>query len=124
MENARLIVYIAGKRAGSVTQGRGGVLSFAYDVDYAGVPLSLSMPLSNRGFGDKIVRPYLFGLLPDSPDVRRSLGREFGVSGNNPFALLQHVGLDCPAQCRCASRDRRKGCSPAAAHWSRFLKPT
>lgn len=96
MENARLIVYIAGKRAGSVTQGRGGVLSFAYDVDYAGVPLSLSMPLSNRGFGDKIVRPYLFGLLPDSPDVRRSLGREFGVSGNNPFALLQHVGLDCP----------------------------
>lgn len=96
MMEKRLSVYIAGKRAGSIAQTQDGSLLFAYDTNYAGVPLSLSMPVSNRLYGDKVVRPYLMGLLPDSTDVRRSLGREFGVSGENPFALLQHVGLDCP----------------------------
>lgn len=108
MESGRLSVFIAGKRAGSVAQAQGGALSFAYDAEYAGVPLSLSMPLSNRVFGDKVVRPYLMGLLPDSPDVRRSLGRELGVSGENPFALLQHVGLDCPGAVQVCEESREE----------------
>lgn len=56
----------------------------------------MSMPVSNRTFGEPVVRPYLMGLLPDDPAVRRDLGRRLGVSGENPFALLGHVGLDCP----------------------------
>lgn len=108
MEDKRLSVFIAGKKAGSVVQARDGSLSFAYYARYAGIPLSLSMPLSNRTFGDKVVRPYLMGLLPDSPDVRRSLGREFGVSGENPFALLQHVGLDCPGAVQICSESREE----------------
>lgn len=91
-----LDVYIAGERAGVLRQSANGSLAFSYAPDYAGIPLSLTMPLSNRVYGDKTVRPYLMGLLPDGSEVRRSLGRRFGVSGNNPFALLSHVGLDCP----------------------------
>ncbi len=91
-----LHVLIAGRLAGILSQKEDGSLAFSYDTGYAGIPLSLFMPISNRTYGDKAVRPYLFGLLPDSLDVRRSIGREYGVSGNNPFALLRHIGLDCP----------------------------
>ena len=54
------------------------------------------MPIGNEAYGDKQMRPYLFGLLPDAEDVRRNLAAEFGVSPRNPFALLQYIGLDCP----------------------------
>lgn len=91
-----LHVLIAGRLAGKVAQGKGGSLSFSYDTDYAGPPLSISMPVANRTAGDKLVRPYLFGLLPDSLEVRCSVGRQWGVSGNNPLALLAHIGRDCP----------------------------
>jgi serine/threonine-protein kinase HipA len=97
MKATRLVVLVGGAVVGSVEQGSGGALSFSYDSDYQGpVPLSLSMPISARRYGDKIVRPYLLGLLPDSPEVKSRVAREFGVSGMNPFALLAHIGLDCP----------------------------
>lgn len=94
--NNVLHLLIAGKHAGLVSQSENGSLSFSYDVDYAGIPLSLSMPVRNVEYGDKVVRPFLFGLLPDDEAMRRKIGREFGVSGGNPFALLNCIGLDCP----------------------------
>ena len=96
MKSSELAVIIAGQVAGTVVQGHSGQLSFSYDASYGGIPLSLSMPVGNRIYGDKRVRPFLCGLLPDDPRVRRSTALEFGVSGNNPFALLTYVGLDCP----------------------------
>lgn len=91
-----LVVLIAGRRAGMVRQSDDGTLSFAYGAGYNGVPLSLSMPVGEMAFGDSLVRPFLYGLLPDSREVRRSLGREYGVSPDNPLSLLRHIGLDCP----------------------------
>ena len=93
---AELVVAIQQEIAGTVRQHENGTLSFAYLPAYQGTPLSLSMPLSNQEYGDKIVRPYLFGLIPDNYYLRRALGREFGVSADNPFALLAHIGMDCP----------------------------
>lgn len=91
-----LAVYISGVRCGSLREDRNGALSFAYDIGYEGVPLSLSMPVGLARYGDRIVRPYLQGLLPDEERVRSALGSLFGVSGENPFRLLSHIGLDCP----------------------------
>ncbi len=91
-----LHVLIDGNAAGVLTQDGSGRLSFSYADGYNGVPLSLSMPARNEAYGDKQTRPYLFGLLPDAADVRQNIAREFGVSPRNPFALLQHIGLDCP----------------------------
>lgn len=105
MGTSMLNVAIAGKVAGHVEQRADGSLSFSYAADYSGPPLSLSMPISNRAYGDKVVRPYLMGLLPDGADARRSLGRSLGVSGNNPFALLALVGLDCPGAVQLCSDD-------------------
>ena len=93
---AELFVTIQGETAGMVRQRENGTLTFAYLPAYQGAPLSLSMPLSNQEYGDKIVRPYLFGLVPDNYYLRRTLGREFEVSADNPFALLTHIGRDCP----------------------------
>lgn len=100
MSARALKVLLAGRVAGTLEQRESGKLSFEYERDYQGAPLSLSMPVSNRVYGDKRVRPFLFGLLPDDAAVRQSMGREFGVSGNNPFALLEHVGLECPGAVR------------------------
>lgn len=100
MSEPTLKVLLAGNVAGTLKQRESGKLSFEYERDYQGPPLSLSMPISNRVYEDKRVRPFLFGLLPDDAAVRQSIGREFGVSGNNPFALLEHVGLECPGAVR------------------------
>ena len=54
------------------------------------------MPISSETYGDKTVRPYLQGLLPDNRETRRAIARRYGVSSENPLALLEHIGLDCP----------------------------
>lgn len=102
----RLTVIIAGRVAGMVEQRESGQLTFEYAPEYQGAPLSVSMPIANRTYTDKQVRPFLFGLLPDDAQVRRNTALEFGVSGNNPFALLSHVGLDCPGAVQLCPPDK------------------
>lgn len=93
-----LRVFLDGTSAGTVTQSNQGNLSFSYDDAYTDqaepTPLSLSLPLLSNRHRDKAVRSYLEGLLPDSEGARQRWGREYGVSPNNPFALLAHVGRD------------------------------
>lgn len=96
MAATELVVILNGSIAGILAQDDQGLTSFRYDENYAGPPLSLSMPLSNRTFRHKAVLPYLFGLLPDDERQRRAIAREYGVRPNNPVALLGHIGLDCP----------------------------
>ena len=91
-----LDVYIAGAFCGQLTENKHGEIAFEYTPEYQGVPLSLSMPVGLARYGDKVVRPYLMGLLPDESAVRNAIGAEYGISGNNPFRLLEAIGLDCP----------------------------
>lgn len=96
MTSDTLAVLVCGKRAGTCTQRPDGTRTFAYEDGYSGIPLSLSMPVSNMAYGEKTVLPYLEGLLPENQGMRRRLGREYGISGGNPFALLRYMGMDCP----------------------------
>ena len=96
MTAGALDVLIAGKLAGTLSQDGAGSLSFTYERGYRGVPLSSSMPLSTRPYRDKVVLPYLWGLLPEDPAARRHVAADAGISPNNPFALLGVIGLDCP----------------------------
>lgn len=91
-----LRVIIGGSMAGALRQGDSGELAFEYESRYSGPPLSFSMPNDGRTYGDKTVRPYLEGLLPESRETRREIANRYGVSSRNPFALLEHIGLDCP----------------------------
>ena len=86
-----LDVLIASKLAGTLSQDGAGSLSFAYERGYRGVPLSSSMPLSTRPYRDKVVLPYLWGLLPEDPAARRHVAadaRELRGRMEEPIAQL------------------------------------
>jgi serine/threonine-protein kinase HipA len=95
----RLVVLMAGRRVGVIAEGGDGRLSLEYDEQWRiardATPLSLSMPLARRTHPDAVVRPFLWGLLPDNERVLERWARTYQVSAGNPFALLRHVGEDC-----------------------------
>jgi serine/threonine-protein kinase HipA len=90
---------MAGKRVGVVGQGKDGRLWLEYEEQWRiakdATPLSLSMPLARRAHQDALVRPFLWGLLPDNERVLERWARDYQVSAGNPVALLRHVGEDC-----------------------------
>lgn len=100
-----LLVYIEGINAGSLRQLPSGSLAFSYRRGYSGPPLSLRMPVDGGSYGDGDVRPYLLGLLPDDREQRLAAGKEYGVRRDDPFRLLEHLGLDCPGAVQFCSAD-------------------
>lgn len=94
-----LQVLLYGQVIGKVTQSPQGGHAFRYDRDYLSLPdatpLSLAMPLTDDLFPRKRIAPWMLGLLPDRSEVRDRWAQSFGVSADNPFALLEHMGLDC-----------------------------
>lgn len=110
MPDRRLVVLIEGDVAGRVDQDERGRLRFTYDDgwrdDASRTPLSLSMPMAASTHHDDVVRPFLWGLLPDNERVLERWARENQVSAGNPFALLTAVGEDCPGAVQLAAPDR------------------
>jgi len=94
-----LVVLLDGRPIGRVERRAGG-LRLSYDDGYLddpnATPLSMAMAPPIRRHGDRVVAPWLWGLLPDNGDVLDRWGREFGVSVASPFPLLStQVGHDC-----------------------------
>lgn len=104
-----LVVLIGGRRAGTVT-ANDGRFQLVYDGDWqastAATPLSLSMPVARRVHDDAVVRPFLWGLLPDNERVLERWAKAYQVSPRNPFALLRHVGEDCAGAAQFVRPDR------------------
>jgi serine/threonine-protein kinase HipA len=75
-----------------------GRLSFCYASDWltqsGAIALSASLPLQAQPFDDHKARPYFAGLLPEG-QMRRLIAQQFQVSGQNDFALLDHIGGEC-----------------------------
>jgi serine/threonine-protein kinase HipA len=95
----RLAVVLHGTVAGHVYAATNRRLVFRYDEGWRGnaaaFPLSLSIPLSVEEHGHRATSAFLWGLLPDNPDVLAYWGRLYGVSPTNVVELLSHVGQDC-----------------------------
>jgi serine/threonine-protein kinase HipA len=76
----------------------GGRLHFQYAADWLAKPraqsLSCSLPLQAEPFDDQQTRPFFAGLLPEG-QLRRLIARQFQVSAQNDFALLDHLGGEC-----------------------------
>jgi len=84
---------------GTVTQGKGGRLSFLYSDEWLAsphaYPLSISIPLAPGQQGQRKIEPFLWGLLPDNEIVLGQWARKFHVSPRNVFGLIANVGEDC-----------------------------
>jgi serine/threonine-protein kinase HipA len=95
-----LHIYLEGEHMGELHQLETGQHAFEYTdtwvKDHSDLPLSLSMPVNTERYEGLAVTNFLNGLLPDNDDIRKRWGQRFGVSPNNPFALLSHIGQDCP----------------------------
>ena len=79
----------------SLQEGR---LRFRYRENWLNRPgavaLSCSLPLQSDAFDDVHARPFFAGLLPEG-HLRRLIAQQFQVSGQNDFALLDHIGGEC-----------------------------
>jgi serine/threonine-protein kinase HipA len=102
-----LVVLLGDDIAGVIDQVSGDRLRFTYSEAYRGrgdaTPLSISMPLTVATHTDRVVAPWLAGLLPENDAVLARWGRQFHVSASSPFALLgSPVGEDCAGAVRFA----------------------
>lgn len=91
----RLEVRCFDRLAGQLVDDDEG-LTFAYDPEWIAAgnpPLSQSLPLDGELSG-RAVRAFFGGLLPEG-ELRKLLALELGVSDENDFSILQHVGGDC-----------------------------
>lgn len=73
-------------------------LAFAYTSDWLSDPdrhaLSLSMPLSDEGYGDQLVRSF-FGNLLQENDLLDSVMQRENLARDDIAGLLEHLGADC-----------------------------
>ncbi len=104
-----LIVVLEDAVAGRLTRLTNGRLRFEYDDGYRAIanptPLSVSMPTAVRTHPDRVVTPWLWGLLPDNDAVLARWARAFHASAS-PFSLLAtQIGLDCPGAVRFVKSD-------------------
>lgn len=92
-----LEVWLFADRVGTLTLVDGR-LNFCYAPGWLWQPdalaLSSSLPLQEGPFDDRKTRPFFAGLLPEG-QMRRLIAQQFQVSGQNDFALLDHIGGDC-----------------------------
>lgn len=105
-----LVVMLDDAIAGTLARGSRGALRFDYDDGYQrrpdATPLSLSMPTEIASHPDRVVTPWLWGLLPDNEAVIARWARQFHVSASSPFSLLAtQVGEDCAGAVRFAPLD-------------------
>ena len=93
-----LDVYFEHLKAGTLAQDETGALTFLYTKDYLGTAkpqiISVSMPLREQPYPDRITRPYFSGLLPDER-ARQRLASALGISEGNAFGLLEIIGGEC-----------------------------
>ncbi len=105
-----LLFLIEGALAGQIRADKSGRLSLDYERKWRDSPqgysLSVSMPLAQITYPQKAVRPYLWNLLPENPNVLQRWGQQYHASAANPFKLLMHVGADVPGAAQFVPPDR------------------
>lgn len=90
----RAVVFMNWKRAGIFLEvERGGPYQFAYDTDYEGPSISMTMPLSTREYVYDEFPPFFDGLLPEGYQLEALL-KNSKIDRNDYFRQLIVVGKD------------------------------
>lgn len=96
---ASLFVTMNGIEVGEYINRSSGAQEFIYSDSWlkqsAAIPLSLSLPLTDKKHKGDVVHNYFDNLLPDNPEVRNRIQSRFASKTNKPFDLLADIGLDC-----------------------------
>jgi serine/threonine-protein kinase HipA len=95
---SRLDVYFRDALAGCLWLDERRRFVFQYDDGWLKSPgvfsLSLSLPLRQESYTDDAARPFFANLLPEG-EVRELIARQFRLSEQNVFALLEKIGGEC-----------------------------
>ncbi len=95
-----LHVYMNGYEVGEYRHLKNGGQEFLYSESWLdkrelAVPLSLSLPLTERRHAGVRVYNYFENLLPENKKILERMQARFGTESNRPFDLLSHIGRDC-----------------------------
>jgi serine/threonine-protein kinase HipA len=91
MRRAR--IYMQGKPAGVLLETEDRRYRFHYDPEYAGPPISLTMPVHSQEFDFQEFPPFFEGLLPEGV-MLDGLLRQNKLDRNDLFGQLMAVGAD------------------------------
>jgi serine/threonine-protein kinase HipA len=87
-------VYVCGKEAGLLSEKIfGKEYLFEYNDGYTGIPVSLTMPVSQKSFSFDQFPPFFDGLLPEGHQLEGLL-KQGKVDRNDYFSQLMLVGND------------------------------
>ncbi|MDH5694532.1 MAG: HipA domain-containing protein, partial [Gammaproteobacteria bacterium] len=96
---ASLYVYMNGYEVGEYSQPKNGPQTFIYSDSWlerrGAVPISLSLPLTEKSHRGDVVYNFFDNLLPDSLEIRNRIQSRFGIKTNQAFDLLSTIGRDC-----------------------------
>lgn len=91
----RLSVWWGGRITGCLYLGPDGDTQFAYDpvwlADGTAPALSFSLPKQAEPYNRRACQPFFGGILPEEGQ-RTAIARALGVSADNEFRLLEHLG--------------------------------
>lgn len=89
----RAEVHQAGELAGYLTETGDGRWSFAYVDGYAGMPVSLTLPVRKEPYWFEAFPPVFEGLLPEGPQLEALL-KKHKIDRHDAFTQLVTVGGD------------------------------
>jgi serine/threonine-protein kinase HipA len=91
-----LSVHLYGKPIGTLEQSATGKMSFFYtDASTLSEPISVGMPIQHEIYTETRCEAFFGGLLPEGEAAKRAIGKQYGISHHNSFALLKAIGSDC-----------------------------
>ncbi len=91
-----LLTFLYDRPIGVLQQDQSGNRKFQFVPQGSGhARLSLAMPYREDVYPRSITDPFIEGLIPEGEGVRQAFAQRFDISPQNPFALLEHIGLDC-----------------------------
>lgn len=89
----KAIIFVHDKRAGVLSENTTGGYQFAYDDEYQGEPVSLTMPLSSKIYSFAKFPSFFEGLLPEGV-MLEGLLKIGKIDKNDFFAQLIATGQD------------------------------
>lgn len=97
--SSTLSILLNGRLLGWLNRAANGAIDFRYAPDWLAwefaIPVSLSLPLSDKRYTGAAVSAVFDNLLPDNDGIRRRIAERIGADGTDAYSLLSIVGRDC-----------------------------